>query len=111
MSHHGRGRPEDLWQAKVIELAKLYGWRWYHTYDSRRSNAGFPDLTLVKGDRLVFAELKSPKGRVSREQREWLEALAATGAEVGLWRPEDLPTVIQILGPRGVRATLGDHWQ
>lgn len=41
-----------------------------------RGDKGYPDLTLARGGRIVYAELKSTKGRVSREQRGWLEALA-----------------------------------
>jgi hypothetical protein len=33
---------EKAFQAKVLQLARLNGWAWYHPYDSRRSNPGFP---------------------------------------------------------------------
>jgi hypothetical protein len=58
----------------------------YHTFDSRRSNPGFPDLTLVKGSTLLFVELKSTKGRLTPAQSEWLEALGFV-ASVATWRP------------------------
>ena len=36
-------------QPDVIKLAKLCGFRRpYHVHDSRRSEAGFPDLILIK---------------------------------------------------------------
>lgn len=68
-------------QQAVVELASLRGWLCYHTHDSRRSQAGFPDLTMVRGPRLVFAELKSEKGRTSPAQRLWLDQLAAVAEE------------------------------
>ena len=73
---------------KVVTLANLYDWAYYHTWNSRHSTAGFPDLTLVRPPRLIFAELKSQKGRIAPAQREWLDRLAAVpGLEVYVWRP------------------------
>jgi hypothetical protein len=75
-------------QSAVIQLAELLGWKAYHTFDSRRSNPGYPDLTLVKDDRLLFVELKSATGRLTTEQTEWLRALGYV-ASVATWRPVD----------------------
>lgn len=62
--------------------ARAAGWLAYHTHDSRRSEPGFPDAVFVRDGRIVFAELKAARGRVTPEQRAWLEALgkAAGGA-------------------------------
>ncbi len=95
---------EKEWQSRVTDLATLHGWRWYHTHDSRRSPSGFPDLTLVRGNRLIFAELKSNTGRATTEQEAWLTALrqVSHSAHVAafLWRPADWPTVIEELTGR-----------
>ncbi len=40
---------EADFQGQVVELAQLHRWHVYHTFDSRRSHAGFPDLLLLKG--------------------------------------------------------------
>ena len=90
---------EKDFQAQVMELAQWADWLTYHTHDSRRSPAGFPDCVFVRGDRLVFAELKREKGgRVSPAQRAWIDALEATGqAEVYLWRPSDWPEICRVL--------------
>lgn len=77
-------------QSAVIDLAKLRGYLCYHTHDSRRSAPGFPDLVFARRDRLVFAELKSDKGRLSDAQSKWLATLVLFGAEVHIWRPADL---------------------
>jgi hypothetical protein len=58
---------ERSFQGAVIELAQLGGFLAYHTYDSRRSAKGFPDLVLVRGERLLFAELEIDTGRVTVE--------------------------------------------
>jgi len=83
---------------QVRELANLCGWLVYHTYDSRRSPEGFPDLVLVRGNQIIFAELKGEKGRVRPEQRMWLDALEkARKAEVCLWRPSDWSKIVEVL--------------
>jgi len=87
---------ERAWQAKVVELARWLGWAAYHTHDSRRSEPGFPDLVLVRGDRLLFVELKSARGRITPAQQAWLDRLAPC-AEVHVWRPDDWPSVQRCL--------------
>ena len=100
---------EKEFQQTVVDFARLRGWRTYHTHDSRRSDAGFPDLVMVRGDRLVFAELKTEKGRLSAAQEQWREALAAMGEQVGdpdvwppqvgafVWRPSNWPVIEAVL--------------
>lgn len=82
--------PEDTLQARVEELAVELGWLIYHTYDSRRSRAGFPDVVMIRGNRIMWRELKAAKGEVSEEQRTWIEALTKARADVGVWRPAHL---------------------
>lgn len=71
----------------VVSLADVLGWRTYHTYDSRRSAKGFPDLFMVRAERAIAAELKSATGRSTAEQDAWLCALEGAGIETHLWRP------------------------
>ena len=88
---------EKQFQAQVVELAQLFGWLVYHTYDSRRSAHGFPDLVLVRGERVLFVELKRQDGKATPKQRVWLEALKAAGQEVYLWRPSDWDALEAVL--------------
>jgi hypothetical protein len=90
---------EREFQRNVVATARSLGWMVYYTHDSRRSPAGFPDLTLVR-ERIVFAELKVEGGRVRPEQFEWTEALLDAGAEVYLWRPCDMREIDRILSER-----------
>jgi hypothetical protein len=84
----GRSRPEARLQAAVVETAELQGWLVYHDYDSRRSTAGFLDLTLVRAPRLLFVELKDDGKYATPAQRAWLDQLCEVpGVEVYLWRP------------------------
>jgi hypothetical protein len=80
---------EKDFQATVLEYAQLMGWKAYHTWNSMRSAPGFPDLVLVRGSRLIFAELKNVTGKLTPAQEEWLKALSQTVAEVYVWRPGD----------------------
>ena len=79
---------EADFQASVIELAGVLGWLSYHTHDSRRSSPGYPDLTLVRDDRLLFAELKRGRRKPTDPQTAWLEALGkAKRVSAHVWRP------------------------
>ena len=80
---------EKDFQAIVIHAAVALGWRYYHTHRSDRSPAGFPDLVLVRGGTVIFAELKRKTGRVSAAQQEWLDDLSRTPNLTFVWRPGD----------------------
>lgn len=95
---------EKEWDATLFNtkngLAAVLGWKLaYHTLRSKGSRSGFPDQVLVR-DRVIFAELKREKGAVTTAQREWLDGLAAAGAEVYVWRPSDLDEIGRILSKR-----------
>lgn len=94
---------EKAFQAQVIQAARALGYRIYHTYDSRRSNPGWPDLVLWKKGRALFRELKSEKGRVTALQEMVLESLREAGLDVGVWRPGDWDTILAELGQKPER--------
>jgi len=95
---------ESEFEGQVRQLARLYGWLCYHTWRSIHSPAGFPDLVLVRADarpgdaRLIFAELKTARGKLTAAQQQWLEALRQTPAEVYVWRPDDWDAIVACLG-------------
>jgi type IV secretory pathway protease TraF len=102
---------EKTFQTTVIDLAAAGRWMHYHTFDSRRSTPGFPDLVLVRPPELLFVELKTDRGVLSPHQHSWIDALrevtaavvanvgvAAAGVscprvEVHVWRPADLDDI------------------
>ena len=88
---------ESEFQKAVIEYAELRQWLVYHTHDSRRSAKGFPDLCMVRDDRVVFAELKTMRGKITAEQSLWLDALGRTMAEPCLFRPSDWEQIERVL--------------
>ncbi len=85
---------EAMSEGQLLEAVRAhldtFGWLWYHTFDSRRSNHGMSDIIALKRTRLLVRELKSEKGRLREAQKMWLEAWATVGADVGVWRPSDL---------------------
>lgn len=84
------GLSEAQFQAKVVALARANAWAAYHTHDSRRSEAGFPDLVMLRRGRLVVAELKVGSNKTTADQDKWLALFAdLPGARVFRWRPED----------------------
>ncbi len=80
----------ELERAVRHQLRLLRGVLGYHTYDSRRSPAGFPDWVIVGPGGIIFRELKGEATRVSKQQLQWLAALAKVGQDAAVWRPTDL---------------------
>lgn len=100
---------ESDFQAAVVELARLRGWRVAHFRPARTAHGwatpvaydgkGFPDLVLCRDTRMIFAELKQDNARLHQDQHDWLEALGAVAAEANgiieaaCWRPRDWPEI------------------
>lgn len=92
--------PEVDVQTSAMRWAEAFGWDLqYHTHDSRRSEAGFPDLVAirVRDRRLLVAEFKRASEHPTSSQEAWLEAFRLLGAEVYVWRPQDLDEVERVL--------------
>jgi len=87
---------------QVRDLAKLFGWMMSFSWTSIHSPRGFPDLVLAcqVRKRVIYAELKTEKGKVSDSQREWLEELWCCGQEVYLWKPDDFDEIARVLRSR-----------
>lgn len=80
---------ESALQNAIIAQALRKGWLIYHTYDSRRSQPGFPDLTLVHPGHGLLLFRETQKGTTTAQQKKWLAALAAAGQDAKVWRPID----------------------
>lgn len=93
----GSGLTEEQFLARVTALCDWLHLLWYHTRDSRRSPSGFPDLVIVGPTRVIYAELKSEKGRTTARQKDWLAGLQAAGQAAHVWRPSDWEWVQQEL--------------
>ena len=89
---------EKQFGGQLEQLCKLFGWRYYHTHNSRFSAPGYPDYTLVR-ERVVFAELKrqAKASKLTAKQIEWRDALIEAKQEWYLWRPKDMDDIAEIL--------------
>jgi len=89
---------------RVVNLLRLCGFLLiYHTYDSRRSEAGFPDIVAVGHGRCLFIELKSDEAprRLPLAQEAWKAGLeACAGVEYYCWRPRDWQAIERTLTRR-----------
>lgn len=99
--------PEADFQRAVLDLAILLRWRVVHYRPVLRSlqwhgqtrrystplqgHPGAPDLILARDGRVILAELKTQRGRLSPAQRMWLTAL---GSHARLWRPSDWAEIV-----------------
>lgn len=85
-------------------LAKQFGWLFYHTHRSDKSEPGWPDVVLCKPPELIIAELKSAKGKLTVDQKTWVYSLGSCGIETYVWRPADLPYIFERLRPKAAGA-------
>lgn len=83
-----RAMTEAELQSNVMDLCKVLRLLVYHTHDSRKSPAGFPDL-VIAGRRLIMRELKTERGKLTPDQERWLAALRYAGIDADVWRPSD----------------------
>ena len=84
--------------------------RQYHTWDSRRSEAGFPDSVIALPGEVICAELKREKKRPTADQVWWLDHFTRCGYRCFLWRPTHLlsGTIAMILSGKAVGEGLAD---
>jgi VRR-NUC domain len=106
---------EDNFRGTVVEAARRSGWSvftipdwmyraafraWKQTGDRwgrEWPDRGFPDLVLLRVPRLVFVELKGSGGRLSENQKEWIEGLRECGQDVRVWWPKDWDEIEELL--------------
>jgi len=104
---HRRAKPEEAFQRAVMKYARLKGWRTAHFRPAQtRSGSwvtavagdgmGFPDLVLVR-ERVIVAELKAGKNKVSPEQKRWLQAFEKAGIAAYTWYPYEWDEIEQVL--------------
>lgn len=94
---------ENDLQTVVIQTAQLYGWKVCHFRPAKtdkgwrtpiEGDKGFPDLVLARDGEVLMPELKSQRGRLTIDQEEWGLHL---GDAYRLWRPGDIPEIVEEL--------------
>lgn len=109
---------EDELQRAVFDLAKLHHLHVAHFRAAMTAKGrwvtpvaadgkGYPDLTAVGPGGVIWRELKTDTGRLSDEQKLWIQRLVEAGADVAVWRPRDwasgeiAATLQRLSRPRG----------
>ncbi len=102
-------------QQEVIALAHRCGYRVAHFRKVRvqRQNgscyyetpvqadgAGWPDLVCIGAGQVLWIELKVKSGKLSAEQKQWRDALIATGQRYFCWWPRDWEMIENTFAPR-----------
>lgn len=105
-----RNMTEDDLLDFVMDAAAARGWLVHHCRPARsgqgwrtpiQGDTGFPDLVLVHPRRgVIFAELKSERGREREDQTIWGDALIEVRAEYYVWRPRDRDAILERLVTR-----------
>ncbi len=89
---------EADFQKQVIELAESLGWHVRHNADSRRTQAGEPDLELLRGATMLRLELKTEKGIVTPAQAAYIARLRLVRfVEADVVRPHHLDQLADTL--------------
>lgn len=97
------GAGEAAFDTTIVEFAEHRGWKLtYHTWNSQRSEAGFPDRVFIHRGwrRFLIVEIKDMIRQVTDEQAAWLDALHDCGIECGVWRPSDWEQIERVLSVR-----------
>jgi hypothetical protein len=99
----------------IVTYARSYGWLVHHDLPSQRANgswatatqgdSGYPDLVLVHPGntvarmqaQVIYAELKTQRGKLTTGQQHWLDALQAAEQVAVVWRPSDLQDILKKL--------------
>ena len=102
---------EKEFMAQLVQAARMLRWMVSHMTLPQRSEPGVPDLLMVRPPRVIFAELKSEKGRLTIKQRyspktgrslpnqkDWKDAFeSCPGVEYYLWRPSKWDEIVEKL--------------
>lgn len=100
---------ESDFMDQVTQMAEMFGWAWVHfrpgmttkgwrTPVSGPLGKGWPDLVLVRDDRIIYAELKRDGQNATPDQIAVLTLLGRTGhAETYLWKPAAFDAIAMLL--------------
>lgn len=99
-----RDASENDFQSQIMAVARQYGWLVFHASPHqvgpvwRTDGRGFPDLVLAHPQHgVIFAELKTERGRLTESQIDWGNAIAPHG-EYYCWRPSQFALICRRLG-------------
>ena len=74
---------------QVRDYLRIHKWFCFHVLQGLGAYKGISDLIAVKNGRVLFIELKTPRGQQSKYQRKFQADLEAAGGEYILCRGVD----------------------
>jgi hypothetical protein len=90
---------ETQFQEMIVARARAQGWLIHHDRGDYRQciagDPGFPDLVLVRHQKVIFVEVKSERGVTTAAQQAWLDRLPYL--QSFLWRPRDWSKIVEVL--------------
>jgi hypothetical protein len=110
-----RGEDEAKLEAFVVRVAHTYGWCGFHVSfshgsvtgvhmlgqgDDHYDSDGWPDWVFVRGQRIIFRELKGVGKYADANQRRWGAALVAAGQDWKVWKPSDSEEIVATFSGR-----------
>ena len=98
---------EAAFMEQVTQLAEIRGWEWMHCRPGMTARSwrtplsgtmakGWPDLVLVRRERLLAVELKRDGAKPTPEQTEVLGILSGA-AETAVWTPLSWTEIERVL--------------
>ena len=97
---------EAEFQGRVTTIAEELGWDWLHIGRVGKHvpngakgtlGRGWPDLLLVRGGRLLVAELKEQTAPPPSTDQKRVLSLLGQAVDAYVWRPSDLPLILEVL--------------
>ena len=104
-----RGGSEVALERFVIAAARLHGWCGFHVSfshgsvtgvhqvglnDGHYDSDGWPDWVFVRGERIIFRELKGLGKYQTPAQKRWEARLRAAGQDCKVWKPTDQEEIL-----------------
>lgn len=95
---------EAAWQRDIEAYLAAGGWLFAHIRDARGQHVtGLPDIIALRARtstgpaEILALELKTERGRTTKEQDRWLDLLRRAGVPAYVLRPSDVDTAKRLL--------------
>lgn len=72
-------QPETAIRRAIVDYLRLHGWKVVRIVQGVLSEPGIPDLVAIRDGWHVWIEVKTPTGRLSAYQENWLQDLKEHG--------------------------------
>lgn len=88
---------ESEFDSAIMKLIRRFGWRSHHHYDPRKSEPGWFDRVIARHGVVLFVELKTETGELSKDQLWWYTQFVHAGLRAYVWRPSMWGEIVEML--------------